>query len=190
LKFNPDSAGLQNRRKTVAGILGALQEPAKGQISEANVNRKGKAMIDFKCPKCGKALSVPASLVGHTETCPSCGNITIVPQPTIAEDRAWYPPLERSVGKRWSGFGIAGFVVALCSIPLPLPQGTFHQDVRAVLIGLTFVGAFVATVLSAVGINQVSSGHRERGKGLSIAGLIIGVVDLVLTTVYASVGIW
>lgn len=39
-------------------------------------------MIDFKCPKCHEMMSVPDSLAGHSETCPSCGHVVIVPQPT------------------------------------------------------------------------------------------------------------
>lgn len=37
-------------------------------------------MIDFKCPKCGEAMSVPDSLAGRTETCPECGNVAVVPE--------------------------------------------------------------------------------------------------------------
>ena len=38
-------------------------------------------MIDFTCPKCGAEMSSPDSLVGESETCPSCGNVTLVPEP-------------------------------------------------------------------------------------------------------------
>ncbi len=37
-------------------------------------------MIDFNCPKCGELLSVPDSLTGKVETCPTCGNVCVVPQ--------------------------------------------------------------------------------------------------------------
>ena len=36
-------------------------------------------MIDFKCPTCGEALSVPSSIAGQVETCPTCGNQVPVP---------------------------------------------------------------------------------------------------------------
>ena len=58
-------------------------------------------MIDFKCPKCQEHMSVPDSLAGQTETCPSCGNVTIVPQviggppTTTMEDRPGCPPGEK-----------------------------------------------------------------------------------------------
>ncbi len=38
-------------------------------------------MIDYKCSKCGEAMSVPSSLIGENEKCPSCGNVSIVPHP-------------------------------------------------------------------------------------------------------------
>jgi phage FluMu protein Com len=41
-------------------------------------------MIHFRCPKCGKLLSVPDYLAGRTETCPQCANVAAVPEPTPA----------------------------------------------------------------------------------------------------------
>lgn len=38
-------------------------------------------MIDYKCPKCGEALSSPESMEGLTETCPSCGRLVAIPVP-------------------------------------------------------------------------------------------------------------
>jgi len=36
-------------------------------------------MIDFKCPECGELLSVPSSLAGKSETCPTCKHDVPVP---------------------------------------------------------------------------------------------------------------
>jgi hypothetical protein len=36
-------------------------------------------VIHIKCPKCGDYLSLPIERIGQSETCPNCGNITIVP---------------------------------------------------------------------------------------------------------------
>lgn len=38
-------------------------------------------MIYYGCPKCQSAMASPESQAGQTETCPECGNVTIVPQP-------------------------------------------------------------------------------------------------------------
>jgi len=43
-------------------------------------------MIDFSCPQCGEALSVPACLAGQTETCPTCGTKCRVPKPVGPPD--------------------------------------------------------------------------------------------------------
>ena len=45
-------------------------------------------MIEFNCPKCKEPLSVPGSLAGKSETCPKCGNVTIVPAPVIPSNNA------------------------------------------------------------------------------------------------------
>lgn len=36
-------------------------------------------MIDFKCPKCGEAMSALDSWAGDTENCPSCESVTRIP---------------------------------------------------------------------------------------------------------------
>ena len=38
-------------------------------------------MIDFECPRCQEKMSIPDSLVGKKQKCPSCGLVTIVPKP-------------------------------------------------------------------------------------------------------------
>jgi len=40
-------------------------------------------MIDFDCPKCGEGMSVPDCLAGRSETCPACGNVDVVPWPSV-----------------------------------------------------------------------------------------------------------
>ena len=37
-------------------------------------------MIALKCPRCGEAMSVPASLAGARQACPSCGAVATVPR--------------------------------------------------------------------------------------------------------------
>jgi rRNA maturation protein Nop10 len=60
-----------------------LALPAIGGIilTTSKILGKGEDMIEFKCPKCKEPLSAPDSLVGENETCPKCGNVTIVPNP-------------------------------------------------------------------------------------------------------------
>ncbi len=43
-------------------------------------------MIEFLCPKCGELLSVPDSLAGQQETCPTCDYV--IPIPPMIPDSA------------------------------------------------------------------------------------------------------
>lgn len=64
-----------------------------------------------------------------------------------------YPPAPASQG--WNGFAIAGFVLAfLCSI-----------------LGIIF---------SAIALNQLKTRPLQRGRGLAIAGIIIGIVSMLI----------
>lgn len=40
-------------------------------------------MINYKCSKCGEFLETPNSLAGQSEACPQCGNVCVVPAPSI-----------------------------------------------------------------------------------------------------------
>ena len=60
-------------------------------------------MIDFKCPRCGEVMSVPESLAGQTESCPSCRSAAVVPVMMVerpADWRASQSPPKRSVWTR------------------------------------------------------------------------------------------
>ncbi len=61
-----------------------------------------------------------------------------------------------------NGLAIAGFVVSLVSLLINF----------AGIVGLT------GTILSAVGLSQINS-RGEKGKGMAIAGLIIGIIGIV-----------
>jgi hypothetical protein len=59
---------------------------------------------------------------------------------------------EKNTSKQWSGFAIAGFVLSLL----------FYTSV----LGIIF---------SSIGLAATSKG-KKRGRGLAIAGLVIGIV--------------
>jgi len=37
-------------------------------------------MIDVKCPRCYETVSVPSSLAGQQQTCPTCGQVVPIPE--------------------------------------------------------------------------------------------------------------
>lgn len=72
-----------------------------------------------------------------------------------------------------NGFAIAGFIVSLCSL----------------IINFGGVVGLVGAILSGVGLSQVKT--KGKGKGLAIAGIIIGIVSIVygiftIITVYKT----
>ena len=62
--------------------------------------------------------------------------------------------------KLTNGLAIAGFVVSLCSL----------------IINFAGIVGLVGTILSAVGLAQVKT--QNSGKGIAIAGLIIGIFSI------------
>lgn len=60
-----------------------------------------------------------------------------------------------------NGFAIAGFVVSICSLMIPT-------------IG---VGGILSIVFSSIALGKTGKG-KEKGKGLAIAGLVIGIIAL------------
>ena len=62
--------------------------------------------------------------------------------------------------KLTNGLAIAGFVVSLCSL----------------IINFAGIVGLVGTILSAVGLAQVKT--KNSGKGIAIAGLIIGIFSI------------
>ena len=97
-------------------------------------------MIDFKCPKCGEEMSVPDSLAGQTEACPSCGrDVAVIPVPARTEAaKPWYadiPTKRRSQPKRqkrplarpiflWMALG----AIALVLVPVIVSELTSDAD--------------------------------------------------------------
>lgn len=107
------------------------------------------------CRKCGKEIEDTASF------CDSCGAPTKgdinsnVQAQTISEK----PPK--------AGICVAGFVVSLCSC--------FIDPIA--LVSITGIA------LSAVGLNKIKANPTLGGKGLAVAGLVIGIVECVLKVI-------
>ena len=80
------------------------------------------------------------------------------PDPSYAYPGAGYPE------RRWNGLAIASFVLSL--------------------LWLSGLGALLAVVLGAVAIRQTNRAQGwEKGHGLAVAGVVIGVLGLVLLVV-------
>ena len=83
-------------------------------------------------------------------TCPHCGNPTNkVDKEPIAETKT-------------NGFAITGFVIGLVSMLID-PVGIFGT---------------LAVVFSSIGLGKIKN-NGQKGKGLAITGLILGIIALV-----------
>ena len=78
--------------------------------------------------------------------------------------------MENKVNEKKNGLAIAGFVCSLCGF---------------VTCGLT---SFVGLILSIVGLAK-SKDYNENGKGLSIAGIIIGAIFVLVYVLIFGLGI-
>lgn len=73
---------------------------------------------------------------------------------------AGYPP---QPGKT-NGMSIASLVLGLVGVPLCF----------------LFVPSLLAVIFGIVGLNQIKSDPNQRGRGMAIAGIVLGAVMLVL----------
>ncbi len=96
--------------------------------------------------------------------CPACGSpqgvsggVAAAPPPPPPYQ---YPYTNRNVQKPTNGFAIASLVVSL-----------------------TCFGGILAVILGHVALSQIKR-SQEEGRGLAIAGLVIGYIGLALTVLY------
>lgn len=59
------------------GTSPLIVQPQLAGGDELKINRK--VFFTISCPKCDQDLNVTGLSGGHNVTCPSCGNITILP---------------------------------------------------------------------------------------------------------------
>ena len=69
--------------------------------------------------------------------------------------------------------------------PMP-PQKTNGLAIAGFVTSLACCSP-VGIVLSAIGISQINKDANQKGKGLAIAGLVIGIVSLVFSVIYYAV---
>ena len=77
----------------------------------------------------------------------------------------------------------------------PQPSKTNGMSVASLVLGLVgiplcflFVPSLLAVIFGIVGLNQIKSNPTQSGRGLAIAGLILGAVMLVLVVLVLGFG--
>ena len=116
------------------------------------------------CPSCGGECRLAPAQIGHTLACPHCGR----PFTTAAAP----PPPLAYAGVASGGGGGPPSATAVLSL------------IAGRLFCLPGVGP-IATVLGVVGLARTSDG-RTRGRGLAVAGLTLGLVGLLVTTLQVA----
>jgi len=117
-------------------------------------------MIAFHCAKCGERLDFSENMAGHSVPCPSCREWVSVPKPVPASD------VQRSGGSTvdvaTNGKAIASLVLGLVAFCI-WPAG------------------IVALILGTMAKGEIDgSGGRQKGEGLAIWGIVLGVLGAVL----------
>ncbi len=124
------------------------------------------------CPNCGQATQLATSPQPNSSQQPSMYNVA----PENQQESAYQYSTQNGRDTRpLNGLCVGGFVVGLVSV---------------CLVTWGFLG-ILALILSAVGRSDCVT-KNERGRGLATAGLVLGIVGLVLATIVTSifVSIW
>lgn len=79
-------------------------------------------------------------------------------------------------------------IVALAAALAPLPLWLFG-DIQDVALMASLLGAVVAIVFGAVGISKTKNADSMTGRGLAIAGLVLGILELVAAVLFVLIAI-
>ncbi len=124
-------------------------------------------MARFACPTCGKEMEVADNSAGGVVNCPHCQAACLIPapaattppaSPAMPPARPPTPPVAAvaSESQKTSGAAVAGFILSLAGLVVPLITS---------LLGLIF---------SIVGLGKTGAG-RMKGRGLAVAGLVLSI---------------
>lgn len=136
-------------------------------------------MISFICPKCRQRLESPDSMAGRSESCPQCGNVSIVPSPASAPPAvtpaypAFPPPVQQVNVTHSLPEGTAASVLGIIGIVL---GGIACLTAWIPLVGCFSIPfAFIGLVLGMIGFFI-----RRPRKATAIAAMIVSGAALLL----------
>jgi len=143
--------------------------------------------VQFKCP-CGEVLSAHEQDINETIACHKCGRVLVVPG----------VPVAAGIGGQHDHGGMqeAGEVVEaatrswVASHPAAAerPAAVSGMAVASLVLGvvgpflsiLSIVAGILAIVFGVVALRATSSSPPVRGRGMAIAGIMLGTVDMLL----------
>ena len=151
-------------------------------------------MVEASCKNCGALLvGAPGTRVG----CPACGTVNLVSSAYAPGRQTFQPDPQRvyvaapvpgaqstqAIGPgRRSNVAVVSFILGVAAYPVAFvltsmtSQG-FEGAGALLPVGLGVALAIAAIVLGAMGIHQVNASQgRLHGKGLAVAGMVLGIV--------------
>ncbi len=159
----------------------------------------------FSCPNCGQHLTATEAWSGTQTECPACHQRFTVPKPPMSSAA----PAARSAALAAAGArsSAVGTIVPPQPIPpdepatapgkaaksvAPFAAGgkTSGLAIASLVCGIfTFIcglGAIPAVICGHLALSRIKAGRAAGGRGMAIAGLIMGYLGILLTVVVVA----
>ena len=123
----------------------------------------------FSCPHCGQHLAATLDWIGRAFNCPTCRKEFAVPASPTPHAAPTAAP--------------APGAPAVPPAPAPAPSGkTSGLAIASLVCGLVpCLGGLPAVICGHIGLSHIKRGRVAKGKGLAIAGLILGYLSIALS---------
>jgi hypothetical protein len=146
---------------------------------------------DVTCPRCGRALRIPATLTDEVVTCPNC--LAMLPNPHGGNRGG----LEAEVRREWSAASVGlAVLIGLCVAGILLlwvgirttPQGG-HYVGRAIVLALFLAGGFaILDLLVIVALLRfLTRKLAPSGGGIAAVGKLLGLILLLIGVMFGVV---
>ncbi len=170
-------------------------------------------MIGFPCENCGTRLEISEEYVGQRVACEVCSHAMVVPASTIPDKRTPPPapvsPPPPPPSPTPSSFSPETFSPDVSTTPLYPPPGgggagptvsgtgaTNPLAIASLVLGVPglccCLAGIPAIVCGHIALSQINqSGGAQEGRGLAVAGLVLGYLGLawtVLSTFASMIG--
>lgn len=120
--------------------------------------------MDKFCRNCGNKMSEADRF------CPNCGTDSQVGAAPVQNYNAQPNYNTQAAPRKTNGFAIASFVCSMVGIV-----------VFGIIMGI------LAICFGAAGLNRIKVFPQEGGKGLAIAGIIVGIIEVIIMIYYFAV---
>jgi len=143
------------------------------------------AEITFACSSCGMLLKASDQHVGQTVACPQCSTHLTVPAPSAQPSAAPPPPASSAPAPSQPFYP---------QPPAPAPQSppsTCGWAIASLVLGLlpcTCVPSLLAIIFGHMAVSKIDASNGQlTGRGMAIAGLVLGYVFMVANLIYGVI---